>query len=62
MKVNSQEDQKFRSLNFSDVMWKPAILWKKYDFTKGVPSYVSNFGFNRSSSQKVKFNEKPHIL
>ena len=25
MKVKSQEDQKFWSLKFSDVMWKPAI-------------------------------------
>ena len=41
---------------------KFVILWKKHDFEKGMHSYVSNIGFNRNSSKKTAFNEKPRFL
>jgi len=41
---------------------KFVILWKKRDFEKGMHSYVSNIGFNRSSSKKAGFNEQPRFL
>jgi len=41
---------------------KFVIFWKKHDFEKGMHSYVSNVGFNRNSSKKAGFNEKPRFL
>jgi len=41
---------------------KFVIFWKNYDFEKGMHSYVSNIGFNRNSSKKAGFKEKPRFL
>jgi len=41
---------------------KFVIFFKKHDFEKGMHSYVANVGFNRNSSKKAGFNEKPRFL
>jgi len=41
---------------------KFVIFWKKHDFEKGMHSYVFNVSFNRNSSKKARFNEKPPFL
>ena len=42
--------------------WKIRNFLKKHDFEKRMHSYVANVGFNRNSSKKAEFNEKPRFL
>ena len=41
---------------------KFVIFRKKYNFEKGLHSYVSKVGFKWNSSKKARFNEKPRFL
>ena len=42
--------------------WSDFKRISKYDFKKGMHSFVSNDGFNRNTSKRARLNEKPGFL